>query len=257
MIETRHLSFDNRRGLRLAALLDRPQGDCLGAALFVHCFTCHKAYRLNRLIARELAAVGIAVLRIDLSGLGESEGVFAETDFGTAVDDIVDASAFLREQVPVPQCLLGHSLGGTMALAAAASIDGCRAVVTINAPPDPAHVAAQFADHEDKIARDGSARVRIGDAVHEITSRLLDDLRGRDMAAIVEALGRRPVFVVHAEDDRLVPLALGERLFDRLAQPKAFAAVTGSDHLLSGRDDAADVGRLIAAWVRRPLAGGR
>ncbi len=249
-IQTRHLRFVNRSGRRLAALLDLPGGDRYGAVLFVHCFTCHKAYRLNRLIARELALSGIAVMRLDLSGLGESEGEFSATNFTTAVDDIVDAGAFLGEAYPGPLCLVGHSLGGTMALAAAAALADCRAVATINSPPDPAHVADQFAAHEARIREQGAVRLRIGDADYEITRQLLDDLRAQDMASILDRLDR-PVLVLHADGDRLVPLSLGERLFARLGWPKAFVTLAGADHLLSGRSDPVHAGRLIATWLER------
>ena len=80
--------FHNAEGLQLAALLDRPDAPARAVALFAHCFTCGKHNRAARRIADGLKQHGIAVLRFDFTGLGGSEGEFANTTFSSNVDDL-------------------------------------------------------------------------------------------------------------------------------------------------------------------------
>ena len=127
--------FANAQGEKLAALLDRPDGPIRAVVLFAHCFTCGKDNKAARLIAHSLVSHGMAVLRFDFTGLGSSEGEFANTTFSSNVDDLVAAADHLRTQVAAPAILIGHSLGGAAVLAAAHRIAEARAVVTIAAPP--------------------------------------------------------------------------------------------------------------------------
>src|SRR6516164_9181269 len=154
--------FPNNQGHNLAVLLDRPDGPIRAVALFAHCFTCGKGNKAARLIAHNLISHGIAVLRFDFTGLGSSEGEFANTTFSSNVDDLVAAAHHLKQTLMAPAILIGHSLGGAAVLAAAHRIPDARAVVTINAPADPAHVIGLLKDQVANIALDGEVEVTLG-----------------------------------------------------------------------------------------------
>src|ERR1700691_3251426 len=154
--------FQNAQGHTLAALLDRPDGPIRAVALFAHCFTCGKSNRAARHIAEGLKLHGIAVLRFDFNGPGASEGEFANTTFSSNVDDLIAAADHLRSTLTAPAILIGHSLGGSAVLAAAHRIAEARAVVTINAPADPAHVAGLLKDQVADIQLQGEVEVTLG-----------------------------------------------------------------------------------------------
>src|SRR5690348_6600251 len=141
-MQTERFDFDGAQGQRLSGRLDRPDGAPRAYALFAHCFTCDKTTKAAVRISRALAAHGLAVLRFDFSGLGESEGQLA--GFSANVQDLVAAAAALTARGIAPTLLVGHSLGGAAALAAAGDIASVKAVATVGAPADPAHVLRQL-----------------------------------------------------------------------------------------------------------------
>src|SRR5437868_10791662 len=153
--------FPNARGEKLAALLDKPAGKPIAFALFAHCFTCGKDILAAKRIAEGLTERGIAVLRFDFTGLGASGGEFANTTFSSNVDDLVAAASHLRDTYQAPAILIGHSLGGAAVLAAAQRIPEAKAVVTIAAPADPAHVTGLFKDRVEQIHAEGEVEVAL------------------------------------------------------------------------------------------------
>src|SRR4030088_2683426 len=132
--------FLNAAGQKLAALLDRPPGEPRAYALFAHCFTCGKDIHAAKRIAEGLTALGIAVLRFDFTGLGASEGEFANTTFSSNVADLLAAAGALRERRRAPAILIGHSLGGAAVLAAGPGLAEARELARIAATTDPAQV---------------------------------------------------------------------------------------------------------------------
>ncbi|HEY5719818.1 MAG TPA: alpha/beta fold hydrolase, partial [Gammaproteobacteria bacterium] len=187
----RALNFANDQGEMLAATLDLPvNGKPRGYALFAHCFTCGKDLKALRQISHALTARCIAVLRFDFTGLGASEGDFADTTFSSNVADLVAAARFLEAEYQAPQILVGHSLGGTAVLAAAARLPSVKAVATIGAPREAAHVVHHFAEHKAKIEEDGAAEVNLGGRPFRIRKALLDDLAGQRMDDAIHRLGR-------------------------------------------------------------------
>jgi putative redox protein len=152
------LSFTGAGGETLAARLDLPAGPPRATALFAHCFTCTKDIFAASRIAAGLAEAGLAVLRFDFTGLGHSDGEFANTNFSSNVDDLVAAADFLKATREAPKLLVGHSLGGAAVLAAAPRIPGALAVATIGAPAEPAHVAHLFQEAKPEIEAPGRGR---------------------------------------------------------------------------------------------------
>src|ERR1700691_2258190 len=173
--------FPNAEGNQLAALLDRPDGPIRAVALFAHCFTCGKSNRAARHIADGLKLYGIAVLRFDFTGLGASEGEFANTTFSSNVDDLVAAADHLRDMLAAPAILIGHSLGGAAVLAAAHRIPEARAVVTIAAPFDPAHVVGLFSDRVAEIASKGEIEVTLAGRPFTVRRSFLDDVKQQNL----------------------------------------------------------------------------
>ena len=252
MIRTERLEFPGGAGATLAARLDRPIGQLRATALFAHCFTCSKDLAAVSRIARALAARGIAVLRFDFTGLGDSEGEFASTNFSSNVADLVCAADMLRERGTAPDLLIGHSLGGAAVLAAAAQVPEARAVATIGAPADPAHVEKLFAGSRETILREGEAEVELSGRRFTIQRQFLEDLDAQTLEKAVAGL-RKALLVMHAPLDASVAIENASRIFQAAKHPKSFVSLDPADHLLTRKEDAAYAAEVLAAWAGRFL----
>jgi putative redox protein len=249
-MRTERLEFANAKGEKLAALIDLPLGIPNAFALFAHCFTCGKDNLAAKRISERLAIGGIGVLRFDFTGLGTSEGEFADTHFSSNVDDLVAAADHLRKAYGTPAILIGHSLGGAATLAAAHRIADARAVVTIAAPCDPAHVTGLFKEHIDKIREQGEVEVSLAGRPFRIKREFLDDIaeqRVRDCLANL----RKALLVFHSPTDDIVGIENASHIFTAAKHPKSFVSLAGADHLLSKRNDAVYVANVIATWAER------
>lgn len=246
------LQFPGRDGQQLAARLDTPAGAIQAFALFAHCFTCGKDALAASRIAAALTGHGIAVLRFDFTGLGGSDGEFANTNFSSNVADLVAAADFLRGQYQAPALLIGHSLGGAAVLAAAGDIPEARAVVTIAAPSDPAHVLGLFRDQRPRIEADGEAEVMLAGRPFRIRQQFLDDVAEQRLLGKVAAL-RRALLVMHSPADDTVGIDNASQIFSAARHPKSFVSLDKANHLLSGKEDATYVANTIAAWSQRYL----
>ena len=246
--------FPNAQGQKLAALLDRPAGEPRAYALFAHCFTCGKDIRAAKRVAEGLTALGIAVLRFDFTGLGSSEGEFANTTFSSNVGDLVAAANELRRRAQAPAILIGHSLGGTAVLAAAAEVAEARAVVTIAAPCDPTHVTGLFKDRLEEIAAKGEIEATLAGRQFRISRAFVDDLAEQKLMQRIADL-RKALLIFHSPTDEIVAIDNASRIFAAAKHPKSFVSLAGADHLLSRRSDAAYVANVIHAWAERYLEG--
>ena len=249
---TERFQFQGSDGQQLAAALDTPDGEIRAYALFAHCFTCGKDVLAAKRIAVALAANGIAVLRFDFTGLGSSEGDFANSTFASNVADLVRAADHLRETRKAPAILIGHSLGGAAILAASAQIPDARAVVTIAAPSDPAHVTGLFADRIEDIQTHGKAEVSLAGRPFTITRQFIDDIAEHGLMEHVAKL-HKALLIMHAPTDDTVGIDNATRIFVAAKHPKSFVSLAGADHLLSDRRDAVYVAEIITAWVTRYL----
>jgi uncharacterized OsmC-like protein/alpha-beta hydrolase superfamily lysophospholipase len=246
--------FAGSDGQELAAALDRPDGPIRAYALFAHCFTCGKDIRAAKRVAEGLTALGIAVLRFDFTGLGSSEGEFANTTFSSNVGDLVAAANELRRKAQAPAILVGHSLGGTAVLAAAAEVAEARAVVTIAAPCDPTHVTGLFKDRLEEIAAKGEIQATLAGRQFRISRAFVDDLAEQKLMQRIADL-RKALLIFHSPTDEIVAIDNASRIFAAAKHPKSFVSLAGADHLLSRRSDAAYVANVIHAWAERYLEG--
>ena len=246
------VEFEGHAGDALAGLLESPDAEPVGTALFAHCFTCGKDVAAASRIARAMVARGYRVLRFDFTGLGNSDGDFANTHFSSNVADLVAAADHLRGRGTAPDLLIGHSLGGTAVLNAAHRIPEARGVVTIGAPADARHVAKQFGCDIDTIEREGVAEVSLAGRPFRIRREFLEDIRTTDD----ERIGRldRALLVMHSPVDATVDVAQAERIYRAAKHPKSFVDLDGADHLLSRAADSEWVATVIAAWASRLVA---
>ena len=251
-MSTQKITFPGHGGHELAARLDMPDGPHLATALFAHCFTCSKDIPAARRIAGRLAAAGIAVLRFDFTGLGHSEGEFANTTFATNLDDLRAAAKWLAENDMAPDLLIGHSLGGAAILRVAADIASARAVVTLAAPFDPAHVTQNFSNDIDKICAEGEAVVDLGGRPFTIRRDFIEDINAQDMKAAVSGL-KKALLVLHAPRDGIVGIDNAADIFKTAKHPKSFVTLDDADHLISRAGDAEYAAEVIAAWAQRYL----
>jgi uncharacterized OsmC-like protein/fermentation-respiration switch protein FrsA (DUF1100 family) len=244
--------FVNAQGQRLAALLDLPTQETRACALFAHCFTCGKDLRAARRISEGLTALGIAVLRFDFTGLGASEGEFANTTFSSNVEDLVAAADALRREQRAPAILIGHSLGGAAVLAAAAAIPEARAVVTIAAPSDPAHVTGLFKDRLEEISERGEVDVTLAGRPFRIRQSFISDIAQQNLKEKIATL-RKALLIFHSPTDDIVGIENASHIFAAAKHPKSFVSLAGADHLLGRVTDASYVANVIAAWSERYL----
>ena len=247
---TERFQFTGSDGNQLAAALDLPEREPLAYALFAHCFTCGKDGLAAKRIAVALAAKGIAVLRFDFTGLGSSEGDFANSTFSSNVADLVRAADHLRETRKAPAILIGHSLGGAAILAAAERIPEAKAVVTIAAPSDPSHVTGFFADKIEDIRKHGRVEVQLAGRPFPISREFLDDIAEHGLMAQVANL-HKALLVMHSPTDNTVGIDNATRIFVAAKHPKSFVSLAGADHLLADKRDAAYIADVIAAWAER------
>ncbi len=245
------VSFKNKSGQRLSAELQLPDGQHPTTfAIFAHCFTCTKNLRAVRLISQALAAEGVGVLRFDFTGLGESEGDFEDTNFSKNISDLLAAATFLEEEHAAPTLIIGHSLGGAAVIRAATQLPSIEAVATIGAPYAPDHVLNIFEDDLEMIEEKGQAEVNIGGRPFTVKKQFIDDLRETSSADVLGSLNRA-LLIFHSPIDKIVGVDNAGKIFKAAKHPKSFMSLDSADHLLSDREDARYVGRVIGAWAAK------
>jgi len=243
------VEFPGSQGENLSGLLELPDTDPASFVLFAHCFTCGKDIAAASRIAKELVKLGFAVLRFDFTGLGNSDGDFANTNFSSNVQDLVLAAAYLRENHKAPGLLIGHSLGGTAILKAAHEIPESKGVVTIGSPAGADHVSKQFVCDIDTIEREGEATVQLAGRSFLVKKQFVEDIRD-NKDTNVNAL-RKALLVLHSPIDSIVPIEQAEKIFVAAKHPKSFVSLDDADHLLSKKPDAQYAAVTIAAWASR------
>jgi putative redox protein len=251
-MRTERFDFTGAAGQAMAGRLDLPEGAPQGFALFAHCFTCTKLSLAAVRIARALTLRGLGVLRFDFTGLGESEGDFADSSFSGDVRDLVAAARAMTARGYPPTLLVGHSLGGAAALAAAVELREVAAVAVIGAPFDVAHVARLFADELKTIREQGEAKVDLGGRPFTIRRSFVEDLEAQDQGARIAAL-RRPLLILHSPRDQIVGVENAAAIFQAARHPKSFVSLDDADHLLTRGADADYAAGVIAAWGARYL----
>ncbi|HEV7310605.1 bifunctional alpha/beta hydrolase/OsmC family protein [Ensifer sp.] len=252
-MRTEKVEFAGHAGGRIAARLDLPDAEVRAIALFAHCFTCSKDLLAVRRIATALARHGIGVLRFDFTGLGASEGEFPSTNFSSNIEDLKLAGDRLRQTHGGPRLLIGHSLGGAAVLAAAGEIADVKAVVTIGAPADVAHVLHNFGSDIAEIEHAGSARVCLNGRTFTIERQFVEDARAANLSTRIAAM-RKPLLILHAPLDETVGIDNAAQIFSAAKHPKSFVSLDGADHLLTRAEDAEYAASVIAGWASRYIS---
>ena len=245
--------FKNRDGITLAGALEEPGTSRRGVAVFAHCFTCHKNVHAASRVSKGLRDQGFAVLRFDFTGLGQSDGDFANTNFSTNLEDLRSAINALQDHGLSVDLLIGHSLGGAAVLAVAHEFDDIKLVSTIGAPSDPAHVLHLFDDKTvSKIKEDGQAEVSLGGRPFSVRKEFIEDV---NEASLIEKLSsnRKPLLICHSPTDAVVSVEHARKIYEAAKHPKNFVSLDGADHLLRNAEDATFVASLISTWANRYL----
>jgi len=250
MTEREKYVFKNHKGEKLAGLLELPIGYISAYALFAHCFTCTKDIAAASRISRGLAERGFAVLRFDFSGLGHSEGDFANSNFSTDVEDLIAASENLALTHQAPSLLVGHSFGGAAALAAAGRISSIQAVATIASPSDPEHINHHYEEEISRIQQEGRAEVTLGGRPFTITRQFLQDVKKQSLLEQVARLNK-PLLIFHSPVDDVVSIDHARRIYQTARHPKSFISLDRADHLLRGAENSQYVADTLAVWASR------
>lgn len=250
-MRTQSISIPTSSQLNLSARLDLPDSVPTVTVLFAHCYTCGKDALAASRISKNLAEHGLAVLRFDFTGLGESEGEFEDTNFSSNVQDLIEAAHWLEQHYETPSLLIGHSLGGTAILAAAHQLPKAKAFVTIGSPSDPKHIF-KLMGHEniEMIERNGDAEVILGRRTFKIKKQFLVDAAQQRVLHVVRSLDR-PLLIMHSPVDETVHVDHATILFQAAAHPKSFVSLGDANHLIASQDDANFIADIIAAWSRK------
>ena len=245
--QTIKTGFTGASAYFLDARLELPTGTPKAYALASHCFTCTKDTITVFRISRMLAEHGIAVLRFDFTGLGNSEGDFAQSNFTTDVADIYAAAEFMRDNYAAPSLLIGHSLGGTAMLETAMQIERVKAVVTIASPSQPDHVLHHFGHALTMLEQGIASSIEVAGRHYDIEPQFLEDLRRYDMQQRLAML-EKPVLIFKVLNDALVDSENADEISAWTAGPSRIVTLDKADHLLSNKADAAFVADEIATW---------
>lgn len=246
------ITFTNGNGKTLSGRLDLPlHQDPHNFAIFAHCFTCTKDFSAVRNVSKALASEGFGVLRFDFTGLGDSEGDFADTNFSSNVEDLIQAAHFLEKEYKAPTLLVGHSLGGAATIFAASEIASVQALATIGAPSNPVHVKKQFGNQIDLIEKQGEANVKLAGRDFIFKKQFFDDLERQSCEAAAGKLENRALLIMHSPQDATVSIKNAEEIYLAAKHPKSFVTLDGSEHLLIDKKNAAYVGQVIAGWAAR------
>lgn len=247
------VSFKNAQGQELVGRLELPNDQYPhNFAIFAHCFTCTKNLLAVKNIGKSLTAHGFGVLRFDFTGLGESEGDFADTNFSGNVEDLEAAAAFLKRNYKAPTLIIGHSLGGAASIFAASEIESIQAVATVGAPSNPVHVKHLFKSELEEIQATGQAVVNLSGRDFTIKKQFVDDLQTKSLPEVAKAL-RKPLLILHSPQDDTVGIGNAEEIYIAAHHPKSFVSLDGADHLLSRKEDSVYVGEVIGGWAKRYL----
>lgn len=246
------VNFPNSGGSQLAGILDMPIGSPVAYALFAHCFTCSKNLKAATNISGSMTDAGIAVLRFDFTGLGQSEGAFEDGSFSSNVDDLLSAVRWLEKEYRSPEILFGHSLGGTAILQAARNIPSALAVATIGSPSDPAHVLHLLKGAEVELRENGVADVQIGGRPFRLKEAFLDDLTTHRLPETISGL-RKALLIMHSPLDDVVEIENAAALYAAALHPKSFVSLDNADHLMSREVDSRYAGLMLASWATRYL----
>lgn len=249
--KTQNFDFTNQQGESISGKLELPESSFKKLAIFAHCFTCTKSLNAATKISRGLTKYGIGILRFDFTGLGRSTGDFAQTNFSTNVDDLVDAYHALSDRLNLfPSMIIGHSLGGAAALAATTKIPELKAIVTIGAPSSPAHLLQSFEPHIDEIEKNGFVELNLAKRPFKITKQFIDDLKNTNILAQLKHFSGA-LLLAHSPQDQTVTIDHMHQIYSAASEPKSLISLDQADHLVSKPSDAEYLSHLIGVWASR------
>jgi len=248
--KTEKISFKGFQDYQMDARLEVPDGEIKTYAIFAHCFTCSKDVHAATRISRAMTDNGVAVLRFDFTGLGNSDGDFSNTNFSTNVADLVCAYEYLANNKQAPTIIIGHSLGGAAVLAAASSMPTIKLVATIGAPNDIAHVEKLLSKNVEQIEKDGEAEVNLGGRNFVIKKQFLDDIRSIKIDSKIKNL-KASLVIFHSPEDKIVAIENAYEIYKNAQEPKSMISLKGATHLLDRVEDSSFVAKIVALLCER------
>jgi len=249
-MRTNRIEIKNKKGYTLAAYLELPANQKPNYyAIFAHCFSCSSNLNATKHISRALTSHGFGVVRFDFTGLGRSEGEFAESHFSANVEDLIAVNDYITKHYKTPSLLIGHSLGGAAVIVAASRLENIKAVATIGAPATVEHVTHLFSHAKDEVADKGEVEINIGGRPFKINEEFVNDFSKTDLPTITSKL-RKPILVMHAPFDKIVGIENAQKIYLNAMHPKSFVSLDDADHLLMDSKHSEYAGRIIGEWVK-------
>lgn len=194
----RRVEFKNRRGETLVGVLHgEPDGR---AILSCHGMLSGKDGVKHTRLAGEAERLGIALLRFDFAGRGESQGNVFDMSYSNAIEDADAAINWLQHQGGTRVGLFGSSMGGAVALLTAARDERVVAIATLAAVGHPAAIAERYPVEADLFKSQGFVESPAG----RIGRGFFDDAVQHDVVSAVSIV-RAPILVMHGTNDEVVP----------------------------------------------------
>ena len=250
-MKTKSIEIRNRKNQSLATKIDfQNHRQHQKFALFAHCFTCTSQLNAVRNISTALSNRGISVARFDFTGLGNSEGDFANSHFEANVEDLLDVNAYLSDHFQAPELIVGHSLGGSAAIVAAAKLKNIKAVATIGAPADIQHTLKHFSGQVKDLKMGDSSEVIISGRKFTISWDFVEGFKRHNLSETIKSL-RKPILILHSPFDEIVGIENAHEIYHNALHPKSFVSLDKANHLLTNKEDSLYAGQIIASWADR------
>ena len=163
---------------------------------------------------------GIALLRFDFRGCGQSGGRISESTVSDRLRDLNMAIGFVRSHTRIGHRigLMGSSLGGYISLIKAAGEEDIRAVVTWATPFTLLGLEEKRGEGE----------------MASLGEEFFQDIKTHDLTS---ALGKVVnCLVIHGDRDELVPVEQARMIYEHLNEPKKIEIIQGGDHRLTNPD---------------------
>lgn len=227
------LSIGNRDNLILAALLSLPEkASCL--VISCHGFRGAKENR-GRIynLAAQLSQRGIGLLAFDFQGSGQSEGQYRNITLTRQANDLQDIIAYADQHFRLPIILLGRSFGGSTILAGASQDSRIAGYIFWSTPiflkktfagMDPAKFSQLEQGNTVTLVDEGGS--------FQLDPDLFLDFDNHNMDTYIQAIGSRPVLIVHGQADEVVAPENARYMAQQLANCQLHL-IEGADHRFS------------------------
>jgi len=248
------VDFLNAKKEKLAGVLTLPKYTTnLPGVIICHGFAKTKSDRKFVELSRFLADKGLASLRFDFSGHGESEGDFEKLTMQKEVGDLAAAFNFLSKQKRINGskiAIVGHSLAGAVAVLFQAQYQKANTLVLLVPALQQKELIGQWYSRKQitlcqKERYIDTSRGRIGIGY-------LNEAMAFNWREAVEKIAS-PVLIIHGQKDEDVPLKYSRELLKAIKADKKLEIIESADHALESHQAKREIYNYSYSWLKKKL----